>query len=89
MNEADVISILKESIWTILIASSPILVCALAIGLFIAFFQALTQIQEMTLTFVPKIVGILIALTVSVPFMFSTISQLSDKIFDLIVIGGL
>ncbi|MBO9428610.1 flagellar biosynthesis protein FliQ [Sulfitobacter sp. R18_1] len=89
MTEADVISILKEAIWTILIAASPILACALAIGLFIAFFQALTQIQEMTLTFVPKIVGILIALTVSIPFMFSSIQQLSDKIFDLIVVSGL
>lgn len=89
MSETDVISILTESIWTILIASSPILACALAIGLFIAFFQALTQIQEMTLTFVPKIIGILIALTVSLPFMFSSINRLTDKIFDLIVIGGL
>ncbi len=89
MTETQAIFILTEAIWAILVASSPILISALGIGLFIAFFQALTQIQEMTLTFVPKIIAILIVLIVSMPFIFSTINDFSLKIFDLIASGNL
>ena len=57
MNEADTYTILSQTFLTVLYASGPIMALALAVGLVIAFFQALTQIQEMTLTFVPKIVA--------------------------------
>ncbi|KIN77146.1 Flagellar biosynthesis protein [Sulfitobacter mediterraneus KCTC 32188] len=73
---------------TTLISSAPVLIVALAVGLVIAFFQALTQIQEMTLTFVPKIAAIFVTLALSLPFIFSTLLQLSDRIFDLISNGG-
>jgi flagellar biosynthesis protein FliQ len=88
MTADDTLTILQDAIQTILVTSSPILISALAIGLFIAFFQALTQIQEMTLTFVPKIVGILVVLTISLPFMMGQITKLTDKIFALIQNGG-
>lgn len=88
MTEDDVIMITQRSIQTILFAASPILIAALGIGLFIAFFQALTQIQEMTLTFVPKIVGILIVLMISLPFMLGQITTLTDIIFEAIRAGG-
>mgnify|MGYP000011689339 FL=1 len=55
----------------------------------IAFFQALTQIQEMTLTFVPKIAAIFVTLAISIPFIFSTLVGLSDRVFDLVSNGGL
>ena len=64
------------------------LVVALGVGLVIAFFQALTQIQEMTLTFVPKIAAIFVTVALSLPFVFSTLTRLSDRVFDLIANGG-
>ena len=72
-----------------LIGSAPVLVVALGVGLAIAFFQALTQIQEMTLTFVPKIAAIFVTLAISIPFIFSTLVGLSDRVFDLVSNGGL
>jgi flagellar biosynthesis protein FliQ len=80
--------VIRQTIMTTLISSAPVLIVALAVGLVIAFFQALTQIQEMTLTFVPKIAAIFVTLALSLPFIFSTLLQLSDRIFDLISNGG-
>ncbi|TGD61848.1 flagellar biosynthesis protein FliQ [Tabrizicola sp. WMC-M-20] len=88
MTETDINDILTEAIMAVLIASGPVLVLALAVGLVIAFFQALTQIQEMTLTFVPKIVVILIVTALSLPFMYATLTKLSDRVFDLIASGS-
>ena len=89
MSQSDVYTILSDAILTVLIASGPILVLALAVGLGIAFFQALTQIQEMTLTFVPKIVAIFLGLLLTTPFIYATLTKLSDRVFDLIMHGGL
>ena len=88
MDEADIGLIVSETFWTVLVAVSPILGAALGIGLFIAFFQALTQIQEMTLTFVPKIVVTLLALIMSLNFIYITLAKHADRIFDLIVATG-
>lgn len=85
MTESDIGLVIYEALMTVLIASSPILITALLVGLFVAFFQALTQVQEMTLTFVPKIVAIFIALMLSMSFMFTTLDGFTDRIFDLIV----
>jgi flagellar biosynthesis protein FliQ len=81
--------IIRQTIMTVLISSAPVLAVALGVGLVIAFFQALTQIQEMTLTFVPKIAAIFVTLALSLPFIFSTLSQLTNRIFDLITSGGI
>ena len=89
MEQADILQILTLSIRTILYASAPVTIGALAIGLVIALFQALTQIQEMTLTFVPKIIGILLILSISFPYIFSKLKILSDMIFSTIVSGHL
>ena len=72
----------------VLYGAGPIMVLALGVGLFIAFFQALTQIQEMTLTFVPKIVAIMLGLVLSTPLIYAVLRRLSDMVFDLIVSGG-
>lgn len=89
MSQADVYTIMKDAIFTVLIASGPILALALLVGLGIAFLQALTQIQEATLTFVPKIVAIFVGLALSLPFIFAMLQKLSDRVFDLIMHGGL
>lgn len=88
MDATDTYTILSETILAVLIGSGPILALALGVGLVIAFFQALTQIQEMTLTFVPKIVAIFLGLLASIPFIYGTLKQLSDRVFDLIASGA-
>ncbi|TJW73267.1 MAG: flagellar export apparatus protein FliQ, partial [Mesorhizobium sp.] len=54
MNEADALDIVQYAVWTVLTASAPVVLVAMAVGIGIALIQALTQIQEITLTFVPK-----------------------------------
>ncbi|APX89191.1 flagellar biosynthetic protein FliQ [Brevirhabdus pacifica] len=87
MEASDTYVILSDTLWVVLLASAPVLILALGVGLAIAFFQALTQIQEMTLTFVPKIIVIFIGLIASLPLIYATLSGLSDKVFDLIGSG--
>ncbi|MFG6083392.1 flagellar biosynthetic protein FliQ [Paracoccus litorisediminis] len=88
MSPADVHQITSATIWATLLASAPVLLVALAVGLGIALFQALTSVQEMTLTFVPKVVAILIVLGLSLPFIFTTLTGLTDEIFTLIIHDG-
>lgn len=88
MTEGDTYAILSDTFLTVLLASAPVLAVALAVGLMIAFFQALTQIQEMTLTFVPKIAAIFITLLIATPLIYSTVKGLSDRVFDLIASGS-
>lgn len=89
MDSAGAYEVIRLTINTILLASAPILAGALLVGLVISFIQALTQIQEMTLTFVPKIVAIFALLALTLPFIFSSLTKLSNRVFDLIVAGGL
>lgn len=89
MDSAGAYEVIRLTLNTILLASAPILAGALLVGLVISFIQALTQIQEMTLTFVPKIVAIFALLALTLPFIFSTLTRLSNRVFDLIVAGGI
>ena len=84
MNEADALDIVQYAIWTVLVASSPAVIVAMVVGVGIALVQALTQVQELTLTFVPKIVAILVAGAFSAPFVASQISGFSNVIFQRI-----
>ena len=88
MNEGDVYSIMSQTFLAVRYASGPIMAIALAVGLIIAFFQALTQIQEMTLTFVPKVVAIFLGLLVATPLAYAVLHRLSDRVFDMMVSGG-
>ena len=75
-----VISLAGEAIKMTLMLSLPLLGVGLLVGLTISVFQATTQIQEMTLTFVPKIISVLLALLVAAPWMLSNISSFTSKI---------
>jgi len=88
MDGSGAYEVIRLTVNTILLASAPIMGVALVVGLVISFIQALTQIQEMTLTFVPKIVAIFAVLALTLPFIFTTLSKLSNRVFDLIVSGG-
>lgn len=87
MNEADALSIVQSAIWTIIIASGPAVGAAMAIGILIAFFQALTQIQEITLTFIPKILAILIVTTITGSFIGSQILAFTNEVYGKITTG--
>ncbi len=84
MDEVAVLEIGREALLIILKTSGPIMMAGLLIGLVIALFQALTTIQEMTLTFVPKIIVIFIAIVVFLPFMMTTVIEFAHSLFDRI-----
>ena len=88
MNTAEVVDIGREAIYALLKMGGPIMGIALVVGLIVALFQALTQIQEMTLTFVPKIIVIFLAELVLLPFMISTLTTFSQGLFERIASGG-
>ena len=88
MNEASVLEIGRNGLWVVLQLAGPIMIAGLLIGLVIALFQALTTIQEMTLTFVPKIIVIFISLVLLMPFMMTTLIEFSQGLFGLIVTMG-
>lgn len=85
MDEATILDILRLSLWTALDMSLPILAVSLVVGLIIGLLQALTSIQEMTLTFVPKLAAILVVFWVSMGAMGQVvITFFSDHILPLI-----
>lgn len=85
MNEVAVLEVGSEALWVILKISAPIMLAGLVIGLIISLFQALTSIQEMTLTFVPKIIVIFIAIVVFLPFMMTSLLEFSRSLFDKMI----
>lgn len=87
MNEADALDMMHSAIWTILIASSPAVLTAMIVGMVVALIQALTQIQEMTLTFVPKIVAVMLALGIAAPFIGGQIQLFTDLVFSRVQSG--
>ena len=88
MSEEAVLEIGRNGIWVVLQLSAPIMAAGLVIGLIIALFQALTTIQEMTLTFVPKIIVIFLSLLLLLPFMMTTLIEFSQELFGLMVVVG-
>jgi len=88
VNEADALDIAQAAIWTVIVASGPAVLAAMLVGVVIAFIQALTQVQEMTLTFVPKILSIMVTLAISAPFIGAQISIFTDLVFSRIQTGG-
>ena len=87
MTGPEVLDIARQAIWVMLEASAPMMAVALLVGLVIALLQALTQVQEMTLVFVPKIVAIFITLLIALPFMGSVMSGLMHLVAQKIVSG--
>jgi flagellar biosynthesis protein FliQ len=87
MNEADALDIVQFAIWTVLTAAGPAVGVAMLVGIGIALVQALTQVQEVTLTFVPKIVAILIVVAFSGSFIGGQISAFSNVVFQRIENG--
>lgn len=85
MDAVTVIEIGREALWVLIKVAAPIMLVSLGVGLVIALFQALTQIQEMTLTFVPKILAIFLCLMAFMPYMITTLTDFSNSMNERIV----
>jgi flagellar biosynthesis protein FliQ len=85
MNEQEIIEIVRQSLLTVIIVSGPIMAVSMVVGLAISLFQALTQIQEQTLTFVPKIIAMFVALVFFAPFMLHHMVTFTESVMDKIV----
>lgn len=87
MSGAEVLDVARDGIWTLLKVAGPLMIVGLLVGVVIALFQALTQIQEMTLVFVPKIIAMFLTLLVALPFMGAALAGYMDRIAALIASG--
>lgn len=85
MGEAAVLDLARESMWVLISMTAPVMMVGLVVGLGVGLLQALTQIQEATLVFVPKILSIFIAIIILLPFMAATMSGLMTMIVQMIV----
>ncbi len=84
MTQIMVLDIMKKAFFTIMIVSGPILIIALVVGLFISILQATTQVQEQTLSFVPKILAVIFGLIIFGNFMLNKLISLTMQLYELI-----
>ncbi|MEA3423156.1 MAG: flagellar biosynthesis protein FliQ [Bacillota bacterium] len=82
MSQTMVVDIIRDALLTILLTAGPIIGVALAVGLLISIFQATTQIQEQTLTFVPKIVAVFVSIILLGPYMLNQVTGFAIRMFD-------
>lgn len=85
MEAAEVVDIVRQGIYVLMLVSAPVMIAALIVGLAISLVQALTQIQEQTLTFVPKMVTMLLMLVITLPFIMQTLIDYTHKLQERIV----
>lgn len=89
MNDADIATLVREGMLLVLKIGGPLLAVGLATGLLVALVQAITQINEATLAFIPKLLAIGITLVLLGPFMFATLTSYTLMLFDrMIAVGG-
>lgn len=82
MSQGEILTIMQQAIYTILKVGAPMMITALVVGLLISIFQAMTQINEQTLVFVPKILAVLLALVIFGSWMMTTLIEFTIKLFD-------
>ena len=85
MEATEVIEICRDAIYVLILISAPLMITALVVGLIIALLQALTQVQESTLTFVPKVLAMLLMLGLTLPFILQKLTDFDNKLQDKIV----
>lgn len=81
ITQGDIITIAKESIYTIIITAAPLLLISLIVGLIISIFQTVTSIQEQTLTFVPKIVAVFLGIMIFGSWMLDVLSNFMTRLW--------
>ena len=77
-----VISLAEDAVYTVIIISAPLLLIALGVGLIVSVFQAMTQIQEQTLAFIPKIVAVLLTIVLFGPWMLTTLLDYTTNLYQ-------
>lgn len=87
MTAVDALELVRSAMWAVITASGPGIVAAMAVGIAIALFQALTQVQEVTLTFVPKIVAVVLVCIMTGNFIGSQIYAFTEVAYGKIVTG--
>lgn len=85
MNALEVVDVTREAIYILIKLSAPVMLVGLAVGLIISLIQALTQIQEMTLSFVPKIIAIYFTIMLLMPYMITTLDDFNQRLAERIV----
>ena len=88
METPEVLDIARDAIFVMLKIGAPVMIIALIVGLAISLVQALTQIQEMTLSFVPKMLVMFVSLLLLLPFMIATLSTFTERLADRIASLG-
>jgi flagellar biosynthetic protein FliQ len=88
MTGPEVLDVARDAIWTLVVTACPLMLVGLIVGVVISLFQALTQIQEMTLVFVPKILAIFAALLIALPFMADVLHGHMLRVAARIATGG-
>lgn len=81
MTGAEALDLARDSIWVLLLVSAPVMLVALAVGTGIGILQALTQVQEATIVFVPKIIMVFLVLLLLLPFMSQQLGNYTTEIF--------
>jgi flagellar biosynthetic protein FliQ len=88
MTPEQVLDLVRETIWLMIRIGGPVMLTALVVGLAVSLVRALTQIQEMTLSFVPKVVLMSLALVVALPFMLGELRAFTEQLFQRMVVVG-
>ena len=87
MTEADMVDIARDGIWTMIKVSAPALIAGLVVGVAVALLQSITQLQEATLTFVPKALVVFGVLVLVLPYMIHTMDDFWKRMLDILVVG--
>lgn len=82
MQQGDIVRVISEAINTIIVVAAPLLVVAMVVGVIVSIFQATTQINEQTLSFVPKIIAIFVALLIFGGWMLTNLTEFTARVFD-------
>lgn len=85
MNEIVVLDIGRDGVWTMITTVGPVLLIGLTVGVTVALFQTLTHIQEMTLTFIPKIMATFLALLFLLPYMITNMREFYLRLMDMVI----
>ncbi|MEQ1672143.1 MAG: flagellar biosynthetic protein FliQ [Hyphomicrobium sp.] len=87
MTDIDALEIVQKAIWVTMAVAGPVVISAMIVGIAVAFFQALTQVQEMTLTFVPKMLVAVFIISISGTYSGSLLLTFTEEIYSRIATG--
>lgn len=85
---AEILDVAREAFFVTLLVAGPAMIAGLVVGLAIALLQALTQVQEMTLVFVPRLVVMFAVIAIALPFMGASIGGFATRLYAIIAAGG-